>query len=116
MAGGGRVDGLLGIAAGRAQVAERAQRIRVLGLHQSGLHVTGLRRLLTGPDSGGGVLGAAHRGVAAVPVPDPRVGLGLQRVQVADQRRRQRAAGAAQRGLRIRDHLPVPAAEQRLVR
>lgn len=81
----GHVDGLLSVGAGGGEVAEGAERVGVLRLDEASLHVAGLRRFLGRADASGHVLGAGHGSVAAVPVADPRVRLGLQGIQVGDQ-------------------------------
>lgn len=111
----GTCDGPFGVTASRGQIAEAGKRVGVLYIDQARLDVTGLRRLVARPDAAGHLLRAAHARVAVGPVTHPRVGLGLQRVQVGDQCRRQVLPRATQGGLGVLDDLTVQAEIQGLV-
>ncbi len=79
----------------------------MLHLDQAGLDVPGLGRFLAEPDTGRHFFRPARAGMAAAPVTNPRVRLGLQRAQVGDQSRREVLPGAPQRCLGVLDDLPI---------
>lgn len=99
----------------RHQVTEAEQRLRHLYVDQSRLDIAGLVRLVTTPDTLGGLLRTPNAGQRTAAVSEVRVRLGLHRVEVGGERRRDVAPRGAQRRLGEGDRLPVLPHEQRLV-